>query len=62
MAERELDITLSEDDLERVKREAVRRGISLEQMTGILTRTELARRTQALTSTGSVVPFRRRTD
>lgn len=62
MAYRELEITLSEDDLERVKREAVRRGISLEQMTGILTRSELARRTQALTSNGSVVPFRRRAD
>jgi predicted DNA binding CopG/RHH family protein len=62
MANREIEFALSEDDLERVKREAVRRGTSLEDVIRMLADRELRRRSQPLTHTGSVVPFRRRAD
>jgi hypothetical protein len=62
MAHREMEFTLSGEDLERVKREAARRGISLEDMAGKLADGELRRRSQPITHAGSVVPFRRQAD
>lgn len=62
MADREIETALPSETLARVQREAFRRGISLEEMAGILARNELARRAQPQTAAGSVVPFRRRTE
>jgi hypothetical protein len=62
MVELEMDFTLSAEELARVQKEAVRRGITPEEMAGILAHNELERRSRCQLSGGAVVPFRRRAD
>lgn len=62
MATYEMEVALASEDVDRLNAAAERRGITPEEMAGVLARAELVHRMQLQHATGSVVPFRRRTD